>query len=258
MDKQGSYWVASFAGQIEAADQVRNWLAEGYAPQDLYVMADREDQLAVFKEFPGVHISTDAGGDWMDQFRSLFSGSATLKDAFVQMGFESDQATRYYDELKAGKLILVADGSPEQVLNTEAQTPANLQNANEERLALHEEQLDIRKERIQANEVNVRKRTVEEQQQFDVPIDKEEVTVERRQVNEGAQDDLLPNTEPYLVGDEWHIPIVEEKIIITKKKVVTEELIIKKRTVQEVERITETIRKEVAEIDEEFYGDKPD
>lgn len=256
MDKQGSYWIASFAGQIEVADQVRDWLAEGYAPQDLYVMADREDQLAVFKEFPGVHISTDAGGDWMDQFRSLFSGTATLKEAFIQMGFEPEVATRYYDELKAGRLILIADASIENVPDSKTQTPLVSQDATEERMALHEEQLAIRKKRVEAGELNVQKRTVEEQRQFDVPVDKDEVTVERVKVEE--EDGSLPNTEPYLVGDEWHIPIVEEKIIITKKKVITEELIIKKRTVQEVERITETIRKEVAEIDEEFYGDKTD
>lgn len=258
MDKQGSYWIASFAGQIEAADQVRNWLAEGYAPQDLYVMADREDQLAVFKEFPGVHISTDAGGDWIDQFRSLFSGNATLKEAFIQMGFEPDVAARYYEELKGGRLLLIADVSPENMPGSSTQASRGAQHFDEERMALHEEQLAIRKEREQAGELNVRKRTVEEQQQFDVPVDKEEVTVERIKVEQLARDGVLPNTEPYLVGDEWHIPIVEEKIIITKKKVVTEELIIKKRTVREVERITETIRKEVAEIDEDFYGEKPD
>ncbi|TWT26016.1 YsnF/AvaK domain-containing protein [Planomicrobium sp. CPCC 101110] len=116
----------------------------------------------------------------------------------------------------------------------------------EEHLRLHEERLSVDKERVQTGEVNVGKHIVEENQSIEVPVEREEVYVERRPVNEEAA-----GTEAFEENDTIHVPVSEERVNVSKKEVVSEEIIVSKRKVQDTERVDETVRREVADIDEE-------
>ncbi|WKA56540.1 YsnF/AvaK domain-containing protein [Planococcus shixiaomingii] len=124
---------------------------------------------------------------------------------------------------------------------------------DEERMLLHEERLSVDKERVQTGEVNVGKHVVEENQSIEVPVEREEVYVERHAVNEEADD-----TEAFQENDTIHVPVSEERVNVTKKEVVTEEIVISKRKVQDTEQVNETVRREVAEIDEDTtdFNDK--
>lgn len=116
---------------------------------------------------------------------------------------------------------------------------------DEQTLRLREEQLKVDKEAVQAGEVVVHKNVVEEQQTINVPVEHEEVYVERRPVT-GDQADALP-----IDGEETiRIPVTEERIEVTKKPVVTEEIVVGKRTVQETERVQDTVRKETVDVDQ--------
>lgn len=122
---------------------------------------------------------------------------------------------------------------------------------DEERLRLHEERLSIDKERVQTGEVNVGKHVVEENQSIEVPVEREEVYVERRSVNEDAD-----ATEAFEENDTIHVPISEERVNVSKKDVVAEEIVVGKQKVQDTEQVTETVRKEVADIDEDTNNNK--
>ena len=50
-------------------------------------------------------------------------------------------------------------------------------------------------------------------------------------------------------GEAVRIPIVEEEVIIQKQPVVKSQLLIGKRLVREIQHFTDTVRREVADVD---------
>jgi uncharacterized protein (TIGR02271 family) len=116
----------------------------------------------------------------------------------------------------------------------------------EQALKLREEQLDINKKEVEKGEVGVRKRIIEEEKTIKVPVQREEVYVERRSVKDRPEGgEIKEETE------EIRIPIKEEEVEIRKKPVVTEEVFVGKRTYEDTEESTEKVKREEAEIDEE-------
>ena len=84
--------------------------------------------------------------------------------------------------------------------------------AQEEHLRLHEERLSIDKERQLSGEVNVDKYVVEEEETIEVPIERQEVYIEKRAANaETAAGEVFDD------GENIHIPVMEERVEVTKK-----------------------------------------
>lgn len=132
----------------------------------------------------------------------------------------------------------------------------NRADTDEEKLRLHEERLNVDKERVQTGEVNVGKHVVEETQSVEVPVEREEVYVERRPVNEETTGNSFDKDsgltgDAYQEGENIHIPVSEERVEVTKKDVVAEEIVVGKRKVQDTETVNETVRREEADIDED-------
>jgi len=113
------------------------------------------------------------------------------------------------------------------------------------RVELREEELRAEKERVQAGEVRVRKEVVTEERTLEVPVTREEVVVERRPAAKGqeARGDIGE-------GEEIRIPVMEEEVRVEKTPVVREEVSVKKRQVQDTERVSDTVRREEARIDQ--------
>ena len=119
----------------------------------------------------------------------------------------------------------------------------------EEVLELKKEKLNVDKDRVETGEVNVRKVVKEETQNIEVPVEKEEIIIERRrgdgkEVRDGDLGDGVWDE-----NDEIHIPISEERVEVNKKTVVDDEISIKKVKHQDTEDITETVRHEDIEVD---------
>ena len=116
-------------------------------------------------------------------------------------------------------------------------------NVDEESVQLHEERLNVDKENVETGEASVDKHVVEEEQEFDVPVEREEVTIERRPVNEKVDEDFNANDD-----DSVHIPLHEERVKVDKENVVSEEIVIKKNKVQDTEHVSEKVKHEEADI----------
>lgn len=115
---------------------------------------------------------------------------------------------------------------------------------DEAHLTLAEEQVAVGKREVAAGEVQIGKRVETERVHEEVPVRREEVTIERRpaepgMVAEGAR----------IEEDEVRIPLKKEEVVVEKRVVPTEELVVKKHDVTEREEIDETVRRERAEID---------
>ncbi|WP_436864226.1 DUF2382 domain-containing protein [Mammaliicoccus sciuri] len=124
-------------------------------------------------------------------------------------------------------------------------------NVDEESVQLHEERLNVDKENVETGDASVDKHVVEEEQEFDVPVEREEVTIERRPVNEKVDEDFNANDD-----DSVHIPLHEERVKVDKENVVSEEIVIKKNKVQDTEHVSEKVRHEKADINNPT-DDKP-
>ena len=93
-------------------------------------------------------------------------------------------------------------------------------------------------------EVRLRKEVVTEQRNVEVPVTREEVVIER---HAATGDELAEGAIGE--GEEVRIPLMEEEVRVEKTPVVREEVSIRKRQVQDTERISETVRREEARIE---------
>lgn len=119
--------------------------------------------------------------------------------------------------------------------------------SDDEKIKLHEERLRVNKDVVESGEVTIDKNVVSERQEFDVPVSHDEVTVERRKVNETVADGHFDND---LDEETIRVPLTEERVSIEKENVVAEELLIKKNRVTDTEHVSENVRREEVEIDD--------
>jgi uncharacterized protein (TIGR02271 family) len=107
---------------------------------------------------------------------------------------------------------------------------------------LHKEELDVVKRERQAGEVRVRKDVVEEEKQISVPVRRERVTVERRDVKD------RPAMHASFQEETVVVPLRAEEVEVQKRAVVDEEVIIRKDAIEEEHRVAETVRREEVQI----------
>ena len=111
-------------------------------------------------------------------------------------------------------------------------------------LERREERLQVDKHTEKAGDVRVGKHVVEEEQSVDVPVSREEVTLERRSVDR-------PATGTTTSADEIDMPVYEERVEAGKSAHVVEELEVGKTAKTGTERVSGTVRKEEFDIDDE-------
>lgn len=121
---------------------------------------------------------------------------------------------------------------------------------DEQKLELHEERLQVNKERVQTGEVRVEKDVVEHEERVDVEVERDEVYVERRRVD-GDREATGHSFDATKDRDEIRVPVTEERVDVTKKDVVAEEIVVGKEKVKDTETVRETLRKEEAHIEGE-------
>jgi len=123
-----------------------------------------------------------------------------------------------------------------------AATTARAGEANQ-RIQVREEELEAHKHPVETGEVRVRKEVHTEHKSIDVPVQHEEVVIERRP----AHGEVAAGT--IREGEEIRIPVREEQVEVSKRAVVKEEVEVGKRVVQDTERVTGDVRKEEVRVE---------
>lgn len=282
--------VGVYDNQTELIEAIEEYKNNGYAVQDFSIIGDTtelssalESRTGVTTENLGTNDNYDhkEGGFWQslmtafDADRNLGGNEPSISDRLVGLGLTDDAAREYEEDVRAGRIILLAETNASgfnaeqsgyvadtSVTNTgvtgaydddttvtntgvTGEYDADRYDTDERTLRLREEQLDVSKETVQTGEVEVHKHVVEDQQKVNIPVTREEVYVERREVNEVASDaDSVIDD-----GETIRVPIMEEKVEVTKKPVVTEELVIGKREVTDTEQVVETVKREEAHLE---------
>jgi len=115
------------------------------------------------------------------------------------------------------------------------------------RVPVREEQLRAEKVRSQEGEVQVNKNVVEEQREMDIPVTRDEVHVRRVATDRAATGDESAFSD----GDTIRVPVTAEKLNVDKETRVVEEIEISKRPVTETQRVSDTVRREEVNVDEQ-------
>ena len=118
---------------------------------------------------------------------------------------------------------------------------------NDGELIRSEEQLNVNKERVATGEARLRKYVVTDTETVEVPVEREEVRVERTPIN--AED--AKNYNGAISGDseEASVTLHEERVDVNKETVPVEKINLKKDTVRDTETHTEELRKEQIDTD---------
>ncbi len=111
-------------------------------------------------------------------------------------------------------------------------------------LTRSEEELAVGKRKVEAGSVDVHKRVETEHVTKKVPVTHEEVTVERRPIH-GA---TAGHDREKIGEDEVRIPLMAEEVVVDKRTVPKEELIIKKHAVQGERTVEANLKKERIEV----------
>ncbi|MDY0944335.1 YsnF/AvaK domain-containing protein [Priestia megaterium] len=256
--------VGTFYSEQEAMYTIEGLKRQGCRETDIMVVAkNRSDTLRLRAETDvmievGTPAVSSLAGVMMDSFLTVMTGGMTpakqasdLTSKLVRMGVQSSTAKQCETDVNKGKILVMIDTEETQTIPS-YDTIREIQYESEEQksVQLREEQLDVRKERVQIGEVQLRKEIVEELRTIQVPVIREEVYVERRPVIDG-QYDSSPLTENEII----RIPITEERIEVTKRPVVVEEVVVGKRKIQETKEMKDTVRKEEARIEQSELSD---
>jgi len=111
-------------------------------------------------------------------------------------------------------------------------------------MELKEEKLNVRKTPVKKGEVEVRKEVVTEHKRIDVPVEREEVVIERRPARgRAARGTIQP--------EEIRIPVKEERVDVTKETVVKEEVNVGKRKVRGTQTVGGEVRREELRVQEQ-------
>lgn len=107
---------------------------------------------------------------------------------------------------------------------------------------IKEEQLDIAKKWIQTGDVKIHKETFSEEKNFTIPIQREELVIEKKSI---AQDTSKnKDSETQII----RIPLSEEQVEFSKHKVILEDISIYKQQINGIEHIEETLKKEKPKV----------
>jgi uncharacterized protein (TIGR02271 family) len=203
------------------------------------------------------------------------AGIAGLVGALVGYGIPEHEAQYYQGEFEAGRTIVTvnADGRADEATailrrngaydmstkgavtggtstathaaSTPTHTAASARTREGDTIQVKEEQLHAEKRPVEAGEVRVRKEVHAETKSIEVPVQREEVVIERTPVHGRAA-----TADSIREGEEIRIPVREEQVDVSKHAIVSEEVKVGKRVVQDTERVSGQVRKEEVHVEQ--------
>ena len=210
------------------------------------------DQASAELEAAGISRTSinvhDAGGKSTSGFwegvQRFFSGDSTLNERDVVVSVDGADRSQVLPILNRYGARISDEGYTGSAYGTTSGQDASVR--------LHEERLQVDKQRVQAGEVRLGKDVVSEEQSIDVPVTREEVVVERRPASQSATSDVGQIGD----GEEISIPVMREEVGVSKRTVATEDVGVSKRQVEETQTVGGTVRKERARIEGDVDSDE--
>ena len=117
-------------------------------------------------------------------------------------------------------------------------------------MTLHEERVHVGTERVETGRVRLRKHVVTEQQTVSVPVEREEVQIVREPIADGR-----PVGDVRLGAEEAEVVLHEDRAVIEKDVVATEQVGLQKQTVTDEQQVVTDVSHEEVEVDQDVARD---
>ena len=207
---------------------------------------DRDYESSLLPNFDAGAIDATNGGDSGAAIGAMSADRPTSQSGVIADTPESDfYDNRHFDDSRFLGNRRAQEQSPPREQQQQAQQAQQAQRGDEERRTRSEEELAIGKRRVPAGAMSIRKRVETRHVAEPVSTSHEEVTIERRPV---ANADSATGAD--IGEDEIRIPVYEDEIVVDKRRVLKEEIVVKKKEVQDSQTVEADLRKEKIDVDE--------
>ncbi|SES16198.1 DUF2382 domain-containing protein [Corynebacterium cystitidis] len=169
------------------------------------------------------------------------NGHLTNEDqdaVYRHYGLENVETTARYADNAAG----VAAGAPGAVDHERREAVSN----DDATMIRSEERLNVDKTREETGRVSLRKFVEHGTETVEVPVEREEVRVERKPISAAEAANLRGQD---LGGDEASVTLHEDRVNVTKESVPVEKVSLDKDVVRDTETVTEDVAKERIEAE---------
>jgi uncharacterized protein (TIGR02271 family) len=255
---------------FQAVDELRN---QGFDNNEIGLAFQEGDTQ-------GGRMESSSGKSTWQKIKDFFTGSGEeddndmayrsgdMDDSYRHFNFSDEQWQYYRSGIGQGGAVVTVRASADRL--QQARTILGRYNADfrnsgfdrgefaasgtaeagaDQRLQLRGEMLRTYKERIGTGEVRLRKEVVSENRNINVPVSREEVVIERVGADEAGR--VSGKVGDIGEGQEIRIPVSEERVRVEKQPVVTGEVRVGKRAVQDTQNVNETVRREEVRVEKE-------
>ncbi|MGX5359990.1 PRC and DUF2382 domain-containing protein [Kocuria sp. KH4] len=181
-------------------------------------------------DYTGTGTTGRDAGDTLDTDRNAVPGAGTAGYAEVDRGVTDRGVT---DRDSTAGYADVDRGV----------TDRDLTDRDDNGVVRHEERLHVGKEQQETGRARLRKYVVTERETVDVPVEREEVRVERTPLS-GTE-----ATTGTIGEEDVEVVLHEERPVVAKETVGVEKVEIEKETVRDTERVEADVRKEQVEVE---------
>jgi uncharacterized protein (TIGR02271 family) len=211
---------------------------QGFFSSDTYIPVSAVAQADADQVYLNVAKDDALNQGWDTQPGSLGGSTTTVETTNQPVGGTD---VGYVETGTSG--ILEQDSQPFQHDQDSQRTHVNAD--DDIRVELAEEELTAQRRTVDRGDVRVQKEVVAEEQTLDVPVTEERVNISRHSVDR----DVAPG-ETTFQEETIEVPVHGEEVDVRKEARVREEVEISKEAVQGTERVTDTVRREEIEIDD--------
>jgi uncharacterized protein (TIGR02271 family) len=125
----------------------------------------------------------------------------------------------------------------------------------DEAMTRSEERMRVGTERVETGRARLRKYIVTENVQRTVPVSREEVRIEREPITDANRDQAISG--PELSEEEHEVTLTAERPVVGKETVPVERVRLGKETTTEGRQVSDQVRKEEIEIDDQTGSERP-
>jgi uncharacterized protein (TIGR02271 family) len=248
-DVRGWEVLGSDGRKVGEVDQL---LVDPSAMKVRYLDVDVDDDLAGDDR----HVLIPIGYARLDRDdnRVLVDAVASGDLATLPM-YQSGPVTREYEDTLRERFSRGSTAGTEGTAGTTARTDTDYyandaydddrfygRERDENRVTLSEEELAVGKRRMEAGAVDIDKHVETEHVKESVPVRREEAVVERRPISDPM------NAQARIEDDEIRVPLHEEEVVMEKRTVPKEELVVRKQEVTDERTVEADLRKERADV----------
>ncbi len=221
-------------------------------PEYTHGEIDRNYENSLLPNFDEGAIDATNGGDAGAAIGAMSGDRSTARSSVIADAPESDfydnrhfDEDRFFGNRRAQRQEEQEQQKQQQQQQQQRSEQQQQQKGNEQHLTRSEEELAIGKRRVPAGSMSIRKRVETRHVAEPVSTTHEEVTIERRPV---ANADSAARAD---IGEgEIRIPVYEDEIVVDKRRVVKEEIVVKKNEVQDTQTVEADLRKEKVDVDQ--------